>query len=155
MTTLEERIQRLEDIEAIKQLKAEYCAYCDDGYNPDAIAKLYTEDAVWDGGESLGRCDGREAIREFFQGAPKMISFAIHNVLNPRIEVHGDTATGVWYLLQPMTTAPKNEAVWLTAVYHDRYRKVGGTWMFEHVEIEVRFMSPHEEGWAKTPLLEL
>ena len=61
--SLEERIQRLEDIEAIKQLKAEYCAYCDDGYNPDGIANLYTEDAVWDGGP-FGRYEGRDAIRK-------------------------------------------------------------------------------------------
>ncbi len=151
---LEERIQRLEDIEAIKQLKAEYCAYCDDGYNPEGIAKLYLEDAVWDGGP-FGRYEGRDAIRKFFEAAPEGISFAIHNVMNPRIEVDGDRATGIWYLLQPMTTAKGEQALWLTAVYRDRYRKVGGAWMFEHVDIEVRFLSPHEDGWAKTPMLEL
>ena len=150
---LEDRIQRLEDIEAIKQLKAEYCAYCDDGYNPDGIAKLYMENAVWDG-HALGRFEGREAIREFFRGAPQQISFAIHNVMNPRIEVDGETAKGEWYLLQPMTDT-NGQGIWLTAVYHDRYRKVDGVWMFEHVDIEIRFLSPYEGGWAKTTMLEL
>ena len=54
MATLEERIQRLEDIEAIKNLKARYAAVCDDKYNPEEAIKLFTEDAVWDGGEDFG-----------------------------------------------------------------------------------------------------
>lgn len=40
-------------IESIKQLEARYCAACaacDDGYDPDRLAALFTEDAVWDGG---------------------------------------------------------------------------------------------------------
>ena len=41
---LAERLQVLEDIEAIKRLKARYCAQCDDGYNPDGIASLFVED---------------------------------------------------------------------------------------------------------------
>ena len=34
---LQARIARLEDIEAIKQLKALYCEICDDDHNPDRI----------------------------------------------------------------------------------------------------------------------
>ncbi|MBV8360284.1 MAG: nuclear transport factor 2 family protein, partial [Deltaproteobacteria bacterium] len=50
MANIEElaaRTQRLEDIENIKQLKARYCAFCDDNYNPQGIASLFTEDGVW------------------------------------------------------------------------------------------------------------
>ncbi len=67
---LERRIKVLEDIEEIKRLKHRYCAYCDDSYDADALADLFTEDAVWDGGER-GRNDGREAIREFSNGLLK------------------------------------------------------------------------------------
>ncbi len=45
-----EKIQWLFDIEQIKQLKHRYCAYCDEQYDPDGIASLFTEDGVWDGG---------------------------------------------------------------------------------------------------------
>ena len=38
---LEQRIQALEDIEAIKKLKHSYCAYCDDQYDADALADLF------------------------------------------------------------------------------------------------------------------
>ena len=66
LEALERRIRRLEDLEAIKQLKARYAAYCDANYDADALADLFTSDAVWDGG-MLGRSEGREAIRQFQQ----------------------------------------------------------------------------------------
>ena len=46
---LEKRITILEDIEAIKKLKARYCAVCDDNHNPDEIIRLFAEDGVWEG----------------------------------------------------------------------------------------------------------
>ena len=60
LESLEKRIRVLEDIEEIKKLKHRYCALCDANYNADALAELFTEDAVWDGQER-GRNDGREA----------------------------------------------------------------------------------------------
>ena len=38
---LAKRITILEDIEAIKKLKARYCSVCDDDHNPDQITTLY------------------------------------------------------------------------------------------------------------------
>src|SRR5260370_38734254 len=107
---LTRRIQQIEDREAIKTLKHQYCAYCDDSYNPDGIAGLFVEDAVWDGGD-FGRCVGREAIRKFFQRTPKMLSIAAHQVKNPHIKVDGDHATGDLKLLQPCTLEGKNRTL--------------------------------------------
>ena len=109
MTTLEERVQRLEDIEAIKVLKAEYCAYCDDHYDPDGIASLFVEHGVWDGG-FMGRFEGNEAIREHFAGVSSIMGFAIHHVTNPLITIvenDPDAANGQWYLWQPCTQTPR------------------------------------------------
>ena len=53
MIELETRITRIEDIEAIKQLKARYCQASNDNHNPDSIAATFVEDGIWDGG-SLG-----------------------------------------------------------------------------------------------------
>ncbi len=51
---LEQRINRLEDLEAIKQLKARYCEICDDDHNPDRITSIFDKDGVWEAGESAG-----------------------------------------------------------------------------------------------------
>jgi SnoaL-like domain len=45
LAQLEQRVQALEDVNAIRHLKARYAAYCDDQYNPDGLAALFTEDA--------------------------------------------------------------------------------------------------------------
>lgn len=151
---LERRIRRLEDLEEIRKLKARYCAYCDDGYDADGLASIFAEDAVWDGGP-LGRCEGREAIREFFREAPSRISFAIHHVTNPIIDVDGDTATGRWRIFQPCTIAAGNQALWLAGEYRDRYVRTADGWKFKHVEIELSFVSPFEDGWSRTPFISL
>ena len=64
LAQLEQRVQVLEDVNAIRHLKARYAASCDDQYNPDSLAALFTEDAVWES-QGLGRFEGREAIRAF------------------------------------------------------------------------------------------
>ncbi|HEX3408951.1 MAG TPA: nuclear transport factor 2 family protein [Candidatus Binataceae bacterium] len=152
MKTIEERLRVLEDIEEIRKLKARYAAACDDHYNADVIASLFTEDAVWDGG-SLGKADGREAIRKFFSRATEFFPFAMHNVMNPIVDVDGDCATAQWYLLQPATMKKGNQAVWLAAVYHDEYVRIENRWLFRRLQVTAHFLTPYEEGWAKKPFV--
>ena len=146
---LERRVKLLEDIEEIKLLKRRYCAACDGGYDADAIAGLFTEDAVWDGG-MRGKNEGREQIRSLFQRAPERMAFAIHMVLNPIIEVKGDTAKGTWYLFQPCTWAEGNRAIWGAARYDEEYVRVDDRWMFQRLKLTSHFWTPFEEGWVKT-----
>ena len=149
---LEARVRKLADIGEIKLLKARYAAACDNNYDADAIAELFTEDAVWDG-DKFGRAEGRENIRRFFRHAAEVFSFAIHHVMNPRIEVDNDRATGQWYLLQPATREPGTQAVWLAAVYHDEYVRVSGKWLFKHLEVRSNFLTTYADGWAKRPFI--
>lgn len=151
---LERRIRRLEDIEALRDLKYRYGMYCDDGYDADRLAPLFTADAVWDGG-ALGRFVGRDAIRKFFVQCSKVVPFAIHQVTNPILDVQGDHATGRWYLWEPLVFAAGNRGFWMAARYDDRYLREGGTWLFENVKIELRMLAPYEEGFAKVRIAEL
>ena len=145
---LERRIRALEDIEAIKRLKARYCAFCDDNYDAEGLISLFTEDAVWDGG-AFGRYEGREAIWKFFKGVSAMLPFALHFVTNPLIKVEGERATGRWYLLEPCTFADGNQAVWGAAKYEDEYVKAGGEWKFKSVKLASSFWTPYEQGWVR------
>jgi len=45
---MERRLMFLEDAEAIRILKSRYAALCDDNYDADGIAALFTHDAIWD-----------------------------------------------------------------------------------------------------------
>ena len=101
---IDRRLRAIEDIEEIKRLKARYCSYCDDNYDADSIASLFTEDAIWDGG-IRGSVEGRDEIRNFFIRASQRLPFTVHMVMNPIIEVDGDRAKGIWYLFQiPLAT---------------------------------------------------
>jgi len=146
---LVQHIQKQEDIEAIKKLKARYCLYVDTG-EPDKVADLFVEHAVWDGGV-VGRYEGREAIRAFMRNLPQLLSFALHYVMNPLIEVRGDRATGQWYLLEPCTMVKGNQAVWGTARYEDHCVKVNGEWKFQQVKLIPVFWTPFDQGWVKKP----
>ena len=143
-----QKLQWLFDLEQIKLLKHRYCAFCDENYNPDGIAGLFVEDGVWDGGP-FGRYDGRAAIRAFFADVSSKISFANHYVSNPVIEIEGDRATGRWDLWQPMVTEPNPRALWMVAKYRDTYVRRDGRWMFQRLEVDVKAMTPYEEGFAK------
>jgi hypothetical protein len=149
---LARKVQLLEDIEAIKTLKHQYCAYCDDSYNPDGIAGLFVEGGIWDGGD-FGRCEGVEAIRKFFRGTPKIMSLAAHQVMNPIIKVEGDRATGEWKLFQPCTLSTRGgpRAMWLAATYNDEYVRTPLGWRFQKLKVESLFFTPYDQGWVKLP----
>lgn len=149
---LQQTIQRLADIEDIKQLKARYASACDDNYNPDKLATLFAEDATWDG-SILGYAEGREGIREFFAAASSLVPFAVHQVSNPLIEIDGNRATGQWFLWQPMVFG--EQAVWLSAVYEDQYVRVDGQWFYQHLKLNIRMLTPFEEGPAKTLIMDV
>lgn len=79
--SLDERVRRLEAVEAIRRLKSRYCQLCDDGYSPDALAALFTKDAVWAGGPQRGVHQGQQAIRAFSSGSA--LTFLLPPTLSP------------------------------------------------------------------------
>ena len=133
---LVKRVTRLEDIEAIKRLKARYCEICDhEEYDADAMASLFTEDGTWEAG--FANAEGREAIRELFSGFPNLIARAQHIVANPLIEVDGDRARGVWYLIPAVVKSDGTKSKWpsTTARYHEDYVKQDGERMIQHLRV--------------------
>ena len=144
----EARLQVLEDTNAIRNLKSRYAELCDDNYNPDGIATLFAEDAVWEN-ESLGRYEGREAIREFFVRASSIFTFAIHYSLNSQIEVTGDRARAQWFLFMPCTLGANNEAMWRAGIDQEEYARIDGTWHFTYKHSTPLFHSPFNKGWSR------
>lgn len=162
MATLEElekRIQVLEDLEAIKKLKARYAQLCDDKYHAgvvkgkedleliaNEIAKLFTEDAVWDGGKEFGICKGRKEIYEHFRQAG--LKFAVHYFVMPHITVEGNKARGRWYLWQAATMRD-DTPVWQAAFEDDEYVKINGRWLQNYMKLTILFLTPYDQGWVK------
>jgi len=145
---IDRRLRAIEDIEEIKRLKARYCSYCDDNYDADSIASLFTEDAIWDGG-IRGTAEGRNEIRNFFIRASERLPFAVHMVMNPIIEVDGDRAKGIWYLFQACTYAEGDQAVWGSARYDEEYVRLEGEWKFRSLKLTSFFWTPFDRGWVR------
>src|SRR5437879_13849381 len=113
---LEKRLTALQDIEAIKRLKAEYCDICDDAHNPDRMVAIFAEDGIWEG-KGLCRAQGQADIRKLAKCFAEGISYSQHNVFNPRIEVNGHAAPARWTFLRLFTFRHGNIPVCLAAYY--------------------------------------
>lgn len=148
MAEMERRLTRIEDIEAIKQLKARYCDVCDDDHNPSRITTLFAEDGIWESAD-FGKAQGHEAICQLFQSFQRLISFSQHMVMNPIIEIDGNTAHATWYFLGPFTFRKDNEAKWVAVKYIDDYVKVNGEWKYQHLRANIRVSAPYDKGWAQ------
>jgi len=145
---LANRIDRLETIEAIKQLKATYCGICDANHDPDRITTIFSEDGEWEG-RGIGHAKGHAEIRELFVGFQRAISYSQHMVINPVIHVDGDRASAIWYFFGPFTMRDGNQAKWQAARYHDDYVKVNGEWKIRHLRVKgPRMSADYETGWA-------
>ena len=139
----------MSDIEEIIQLKNIYWHWNDVGLVGDRIAPLFTEDGVWSNKE-LGHYEGREAIREFFNGASEGLPFCAHLGFNPIIEVNGDSATGIWRAFLNGTFMEEGEPVsrHILIDYRDDYRRVDGKWLIAKLDILFVYNVPAGEGWA-------
>ena len=154
--SLEQRLDRLEDLEAIKQLKARYAHHCDDNYDPDGIASLFVEDGVWEATYPPGTYRSREEIRSFFAEVSKEFIWALHFMICPDIEIadDGQSADGRWYLLGLMTMRDPGEEpdpVLVSGIYHDRYVKRDGEWLVASMKIDMNQMSNWSTAWVEQP----
>ncbi len=117
-----ERIDRLESAEAIRQLVNGY-AVAVDARDLDALVGLYVDDI------RVGDRQGREALRDSFDAALRQFTSSAHHVTTQLIEWLGpDDATGMVGCRIEHEVGPH----WVTAslLYHDRYVRRGGTWLF-------------------------
>jgi ketosteroid isomerase-like protein len=145
-----ERVRRLEDIEAIRRLKARYCAGCDDDHNPDTLVALFAPDAVWEA-TGIARAEGHAEIRNFFQGMRDSgrIRNSGHHAINPDIEIDGDTATGHWRLIMLYTANDPDPAERYQRIigwYRERYVRDGDRWLFQHLFCQVEESGPYPAG---------
>lgn len=101
MTTPEERLQRLEDRDAIHQLFIDYGRFLDAG-DFDAYAALFAADGEVILGP-MGRATGRDNIRELMRKIlDGRVGSAYHIISSPAVTLVGDQATSevMWTVIQ-------------------------------------------------------
>jgi len=152
---LQGRLRVMEDIESIRKLKATYCYLCDSGLdkveNRDELVSHFTQTARLDFGMGPeSQFQGTEGLKTFFgEMVPLGVSFSMHMVHNPIIEVQGDTATGKWYFEAPVVNKLENSrAEWYAGTYYEEYVRENGEWKFDSIRVDWTYRVPYDEGWA-------
>ena len=137
---LEQRLARLEDIDAIKQLKARYLNACD-RQDPEAVRACFAEGEVIIDMSNFGHCKNRD---EFVDGifVPRGCHeyvLDMHHCSNPEITIIDNvTATGVWGLNYRNINTQEKTLTLLSAMYHDEYRKTDDKWRVSRSRTEYR-----------------
>lgn len=145
---IEQRIQALEDRQALCELKARYARAADSKYTPDgrrceailftaaalAQAAFFCEDAVWEGGPFGGNLQGREAIFQSFLKAPWR--HAMHFYQSPTIELDGDKASAQWLLWQIAVEEPSGAVMLLSGKTQESYCRDRDGWRITHMAFE-------------------
>ena len=145
--SLAARVQRLEDIEDIHQLKARYFRFVDEKKH-DELAALFTPHAklVTDGITWKSPKDFAHTIRDLTGEAP-----SAHSGMMPEITITGpDTASGIWSMQDVLTfpageDAPQGHHGY--GQYRETYRKIDGKWLIDSVLL-TRFRMDPVPNWT-------
>jgi uncharacterized protein (TIGR02246 family) len=117
----------IEDIEAIKQLKARYCRTMDTK-DWAAYRGLFTDDVTMDTTDSGGNVvTGADQFLDFLVATLADV-VTVHHVHAPEIEVTSpDTATGIWAMEDTLRFADGTELHGY-GHYHETYRRAEEGW---------------------------
>lgn len=132
------RLQRMEDIEAIKQAKYQYFR-CFDTANVEELAEVLTEDITLHvvGGVYGFTLEGREAYLEMVRDGAHAEMVTQHNGHHPEIDfVHDDEAKVIWYLHDFVLDFRRAQHITGTAFYRDTCVREEGRWKIRRSEFE-------------------
>ena len=132
LQALEERLQVLEDREAIRQLILDYGTY-HDHRDYRSLSALFASNGVWESG--MGRGQGPEGIFELMDGIighdPQPEGSGTYHVMtNDVIDIAGDLARAVtkWMFITPDDNgAPRIQVL---GHYNDTFTRENGEWKF-------------------------
>ena len=138
--SLEQRVQKLEDVEAIKKLQAIYGHHVDRGWNDKVmyykeVTALFTEDATWESPAVGVSVKGREEISEMFKDMDAGYDFLMHSFSNPIIDIDGDTAKGKWLLFLGSNFEDKITLTY--ASYDNDYVRTSQGWLIKAIRLNV------------------
>ncbi len=138
----DDRIQKLLDIEEIRNLRTLYSHYLDSA-NVDGLENVFTQDAVVE--VTVGSMRGLDEIRKGLGGAVTLFDRGkrgnypfLHAVTNHWIKITGpDVAEGRCYLIDFETASkPDPNPLLLLGLYSDQYRRVDGQWRISRSRLE-------------------
>jgi len=145
LNSLEKNIQRLADLEAIRDLARRYAHFVWQERSLDVV-ELFAADGVMDMGED-GAIEGRDNLRAVYSkkvGGEMMLHPFVHNHV---IDLDGDEASGTCYL--DLRCTREGESLMGSGYYEDGYVRVEGEWKFKSRKLTMCYLVPPTEGWEQ------
>ena len=136
------RLDRLESIEAIRQLATVYAVACDE-HDMTRLMSLFTADAVFDSPTKTMVAEGQEQIEKMFVDLFKIRGPAFHWTHDKNITLDRNDcnkASGIIY--SHAETTPNNVISLAAMKYLDEYERHDGTWQFSRREIHFLYYVP-------------
>jgi hypothetical protein len=162
---LEARLQKLEDIEAIRKLQYAYGYYIQH-WQEEELINLFSKTACIYMGKG-GLYQGEQEIRMFFNfsnhyntKAKKAPPEYLHQLMPLSgiidVEIDGKTGKGRWYGfgVYAIPTEKKVQSLFGTGIWENEFIKEDGVWKFSRLSYSLTFSSFYEDGWIKTPVWE-
>ena len=126
---LEERVQKLEDIEEIRALKSRYF-HCCDQKDPAGMRACFKDGTCYIDYGAVGKFDNADALAKVFKEIgchDHMVE--MHHGMNPLIELLGQgRARGGWKLHYFLINTKDKTLTQLGGYYEDEYQVVNGAW---------------------------
>lgn len=150
-----ERVERLEDEDAIENLQATYGYYFDKGLWSD-VADLFSDQGTFEYGQR-GVYVGKERVRR------ALLLFGPEGLGPGRLNNHmqlqsiitvapdGRTATARWQGMMMLGESGAN-GVWGVGQYENAYVKERGTWKISKLHFYVQAIADYDLGFSRGPL---
>jgi hypothetical protein len=156
LAELERRVRAVEDFQAIQKLLVLSCHRVDANRLDRMAGDIFTEDAVVDYG--MVRVSGRDQIHAFYTGFDSNLLGTSHNLTNAYIDVDGDEARSLSYVLAwhwhnqvGGAVEPLPTDILVVGGYQDRLRRTPDGWRIVE-RITVQFGTGVGAG-APTPAI--
>lgn len=130
-STLEQRLQRLDDLEAIRRLCIDL-SNCLDRRDLEGYGALFTEDGEWSGvvGRAVGPAAITQILGKYCLPWESEGQRTYHTTVDMVIDIDGDTAKAAskWqHIKRSESDAP---VIWHLGHYDDRLRRTPAGWRF-------------------------
>lgn len=150
MSSIEERVQRLEDRVAIEELIANYCHGVDER-EEELFLSIWAEDAKYILSEAFGgKSSGLAAIKGVVHGLWEGFTEFHHHTTNIVIDLDGDAASARSNV-DVTGTHNDGRALMMSATYTDKFKRQDGEWKFSERTVDLHFMRPVLDPWSNSP----
>ncbi len=146
MGDIETRIQRLEDLEAIRTLVNRY-AHLIWQNQPLETVELFAEEGSVDMGADGGVIQGRKNLQAIYKEKTQQMLLHpfVHNHLIELDKSNQNLASGTAYI--DLRCVRNGQSLMGSGYYQDKYIREQGEWKFQQRVLTMNYLVPPTAGW--------